>query len=405
MLDYRSTIVALGVLVGTLHVGCGDPDLPTDLRTSGPPNITTVTVMSDLENDADPDSTRTGLGRILEDATYCRIGDDKRPGLVGLPDIRVIQICPDDLQMGAMDDGKAEAVPPAWFVRVVFDQLLDPSIEDLVPVLDDKGMETGQMGTLENTQPVTLKCNGVDVAYGGDYVPNGNKQSWPLGPALFITPIAATDVPTGATCTVSVKDKVQNKHHQSAPTDHRDFTFQIAAMSFRFSDPDPGDKNDGSILLSPTSPVQLFWTAELQAGATVMSTDSKGMETMILSQLDTTKIHISSAPNLPDPSDPDGKADPAVCDGSAGTPVDPATIRAYLAGPGAVDTALVLRIDVGNDPTSPAQLDKLWEPNTTYRLTFDDGTMVSPKQGGDPGALPGATDFSLCFHTSSLPTP
>jgi hypothetical protein len=405
MLDYRSTIVAAGVVVGALHAGCTDPDLPTDLRTSGPPHVTVVTVMSDLENEADPASTRSGFGRIIEDATFCRLGDNKRPNLVGLPDIRVIQVCPDDLGMKAPDDGVAQAAPPSWFVRVVFDELLDPSIEDLVPILDASGVSTGvTRGTFQSTQPVTLKCDGVDVAYDGYYVPNGNKQSWPLGPALFVAPLSATDVKTGASCTVSVLDKVQNKARQSLAADQRSFTFQLAPMSLRFTDPDPGDKLDGSILVDPKAAVQLFWTAEIKAGVTITTPkpDPKlPKDTITLSDLDPTKVNITSAPNLNvSASNPDGDPDPTVCDGSGGTPVDPAAIRAYLGGPDATSSALVLQLDVGG-PTAQKAL--VWAPSTTYLLTFADGAAVTPKQGGNPGVLPGAKDFSLCFHTSAAP--
>lgn len=399
MLDYRTTIVA-GAVMGALHVGCSDPDLPTDLRTSGPPRVTTVTVMSDLENDADPDSTRSGIGRILEDATFCHVGDDKRPNIVDLPDIRTLQVCPDDLHMKASDDGVAQAAPPVWFVRIVFDELLDPSIEDLVPVFDTTGNQIGTRGTLERTQPVTLQCDGVNIAYTGYYVPNGNKQSWPLGPALFIQPMSATDAKTGAMCNVSILDKVQNKAHQPV-ADDRTFTFQIAPMALRpFTDPDASDPHaaDGSITLGPTDSVQLFWPAELKAGATITTPnpDPKQDDDVItLSDLDITKVNLTSGANLPS-----GDADPAVCDGTGGTPVDPLTIRAYLRGSGADTTALVLKIDAGG-PT--AQQTQVWAPNTTYLLTFSDNATVTPKQGGGPGMLPLAKDFKLCFHTTAAP--
>ncbi len=400
MLDYRSTIVAAGGFMGVLLVGCGDPDLLTNLRTSGPPNITAVTVMSDLETQVDPDSEKTGgLDRLLEDATYCRLNDNKRPALVGLPDIRTIQVCPDDLTMKAIDDGVAPAAPPVWFVRVVFDKLLDPNIEDLEPVLDGNGNPTGtQFGTLKNTQPVTLQCNGVDVAYDGYYVPNGNFQSWPLGPALFIQPLVATDVPTGASCAISLKDNIHNKQGQSVPTNQRNYTFKLAPMRFRFSDPAPDGTTDGSIGLDPTTAIGLFWTAELKAGPTVTTKDAKGMDhTIVLSDLDTTKVTLTSAPNQPD-----GTPTPGVCNGTAGSPVDPAKIRAYLRGTNPTTTALVLQLDAGGSAAGPtAQMDQLWDPNTTYLLTFA-GAQVTPKQGGDPGVLPGASDFSLCFHTTAL---
>jgi len=397
MLDYRSTIVAASAFMGALLVGCGDPDLPTDLRTSGPPNVTTVTVMSDLETSIDPSSEKTGgLDRLLEDATYCRLGDNKRPGLVGLPDIRTIQVCPDDLSMKAMDDGVAAAAPPVWFVRIVFDKLLDANIEDLVPLLDESGNPTGtNVGTLKNTQPVALRCNGVDIAYDGYYVPNGNKQSWPLGPALYIQPLAQTDAPTGASCTVSLRDNIHNKAGESVPADQRDYNFALAPMSFRFSEPAPDDTNDGSIEVASTSAIELFWTAELKAGAPLVI----GTDSFALSDLDTTKVSLKFGPNINiTPANPNGDPDPTICQGG-GSDVPSADIRAYLLGPNATTSALVLLLDDGGDPSLAAG--QLWKPTTTYRLTFADGAVVTPKQGGDPGALPGASDFSLCFHTTT----
>ena len=402
MLDYRFTIAAAGAFMGTWLVGCGDPDLPTDLRTNGPPNVTAVMVMSDLETAIDPDSEKVGtIDRFIEDATYCRLGDDKRPQLIGLQDGRTTTVCPEDLTLKAVDDGVAAGAPPVWFVRIVFDRLLDPSIEDLVPVLDPNGQPTGQVfGTLRNTQPVTLQCNGVDIAYDGDYIPNGNKESYPPGPALKIQPLAPTDAPTGASCTVSIKDNVHSKTGESVPADQRRYTFQVGPMAFRFSDPAPGDKNDGSIALTTTIPISLFFTAEVRAGATITTDkDTPDETTITLSRdLDPAQVNLISGANLPN-----GQANPAVCGGTGDT-VPPDKIRVYLLGPDPLSTALVLQVDAGGDPAGPtAQMKQLWEPSTTYLLTFADGAAVPAKQGGDPAALPGAADFSLCFHTLPLP--
>jgi len=391
MLDYRSTLVAAGAFMGTLFVGCGDPDLPTDLRTSGPPNVTAVTVMTDLKTAIDPDGP---LERFVEDATFCRLNDDKRPGLVGLDaESTTLQVCPVDLAMKAMDEGVAPAAPPAWFLRIVFDKLLDPSIEDLEPVLDESGMPTGMVfGTLKNTQPVTLRCNDVEIAYDGHYVPNGNKESWPLGPNLTIQPLTPTDAPTGATCTVSIRDNVHNKSGQPVPPEQRSYTFKLAPMSFRFSNPDLDEKQvAGEIGLDPRNPIELFFSAELKV--------TGKLGNLLLSDLDLSKVKLISAPNV------DGKPDANVCKGN-GTAVDPAQIRAYLRGVNATTEALVLRLDAGGtiDPTHPDQVKQSWLPNTTYQLTFLDGAAVTPKQGGDAGALPGASDFSLCFHTTDLPS-
>ena len=394
MLDYRSTVAA-AAFAGAVLVGCSDPDLPTDLRTSGPPNVTVVTVMSDQETAIDPNPQ--GIGRIVETATYCRIGDNKRPSIVGLPDIRTITVCPEDLSKPAEENGTAGAVPPSWFVRIVFDKLLDAKIEDLVPVLDANGIQTGTIGTFRGpnmTQPVTLQCNGVDVPYDGYYVPNGNRQSWALGPALFVTPMSATSVPTGASCKVSIKDVVHNKAGESVPTDQRDYTFKILPMKLRFSVPDPGDGEPGKIAQDPTAPINFFFTGALKVGGTL----GTGGGALSLTTLDPTKVTITSAPNLGVTMDnPDGDPNTAVCDGSAGTAVPSVNIRSYLDGTAGATTALVMDLDVGG-PTADGDP---WEGSTTYLVKFAAGAGVAPAQGGADGALP--TDFSLCFHTTAAP--
>ena len=388
MLDYRSTVAAT-VFAAAMLVGCSEPDLPTNLRTSGPPNVTTVTVLSDEETPDDPNPL--GSGRIIETATYCRIGDNKRPGIVGLPDIRTITVCPLDLSKPADDNGDAPAVPPAWFVRIVFDKLLDAKIEDLVPVLDDAGVQTGTIGTLRNTQPVTLQCNGVDVPYDGYYVPNGNLSSYPLGVALFIQPDDPTSVPTGADCKVSIKDIVHNKAGQSVPTDQRDFTFKIAPMHLRFSVPAPGDDDPGKITQDPTAPIQFWFNAALKQGTKVGD--------ITPTNLDTTKVTITSAPNTGiSMDDADGKGNTMLCDGTiVGTPVPATDIRAYIDGDAGDSTALIMDLDVGGQ-TAP---DLLWAGATTYLVKFAANAAVSPSQGGADAALP--TDFSLCFHTTAAP--
>jgi len=390
MLDYRST-VATAILAGALLVGCTDPEQRTDLRTSGPPNITAVTVLSDLETASDPDPL--GIGRIVETATFCRLNDEKRPGLVGLPDIRVVQLCPDDLSRPAVELGVAEATPPIWFVRIVFDKLLDATIEELVPELDTTGNPTGDMvGSFKHTKPVVLTCDGDEIPYDGYYVPNGYNGSWPPGPALFIQPLDPTSVPTGASCTVTVNDNVHSKKDRmSVPGDQRNYQFKIGPMAFRFSDPDQADAVDGKIVQDPRTGVDLFWTAALDEGDQVGPENPK----VTLSKIDRNQIKIVSGPNLNvGETNRDGDPDPAVCNGTGGAPVDPETIRAYLRGSVPTTTALIMRLDLrgGAAPMATA-----WAPRTTYRIAFAPGTTVATKQHGPDGTIP--DDFQLCFHT------
>jgi hypothetical protein len=371
MLVYRSTVAA-ALFASGLLVGCTAPDQPTDLRKDGPPNITTVTVMTDLRTPVDPHRPSLG-GRLYESATFCRLNDEKRPSLVGLPDFSTLQICPEDRSKPAEELGAAEGSPALWFARVVFDKLLDPTIEELIPQLDAMNKPTGvTLGSLKNTQPVTLKCNGVDVPYDGYYVPNGNSISYPLGPALFIQPLIAASVPTGATCEVGLKDMVHNKAGESVPSDQRTYQFKIAPMELRFSSPDPSDDDPGVIEQDPTAAVKFFWTAAVKAVPVVSD------------------INIFEAPNLNGGADPDL----SVC-GTGGTAVATTDIVVGQDGAVAATTALILDLSV-KDPADPKHT---WKEKTTYRVDIGSNAKVTPNQGGADGTFP--ADFSLCFHTTA----
>jgi hypothetical protein len=188
---------------------------------------------------------------LSESATYCRKGDDKRPSLVGLPDNSTKQVCPID--GSEVKNGVIDAYPQGWFVRVMFDELLDPSIEDLTEILDDNGQPTGTYsGSIAASHPVSLKCTGVsgamvDVPYDGYYSPAGNNVTWPLGPSLVIKPNLPATVPTTAMCQVSLNDNIYDKNdHVQVPTDQRGpYTFQIARIKVASISPADGDMVDG----------------------------------------------------------------------------------------------------------------------------------------------------------------
>jgi len=380
MLVYRFTI-ATATCMAALLVGCTDPDLPTDLRRNGPPNVTTVTVMGDL------------VHQFLETATFCRINDAKRPGLVGLPDISTLQVCPDDLAMPAEFADVAEAAPQQWWVRVVFDRLLDPDIEDLVPELDSRGNPTDMiMGTLRNTQPVILKCNDVEVPYDGYYVPDGNRNSWPLGPALYIQPLAPENVATGASCTVALKNNIHSKSGESVPVDQRDYRFKTAAMALLASNPAPADSEDGKFLLDVDQPVKFTFTAGLASTMlTIPGTNLKVLASSVLPA----QVQLFSGPNAGvTVNNPNGSANPAVC-GGGGDPVSSAKIHALVGG----DTgegALRLQIDARGSTSTGSKA--MWDPSTTYRLRFDPAARVSAAQRGETRFPDG---FELCFHTTA----
>ena len=222
-------------------VGCTDPAQKTDLRPAGPPEVLAVLVMNDA------------AGNLSEGTTFCKVGDSFRPGLDNTVDGVGHQLCPDDLSMGV--DELTDANPTNWYVRVMFDELLDPNVEDLVPILDATGMDTGTVaGTLANTQPFTLQCqsvNGgtlVDIPYDGYYSPAGNKISWPVGPSLVVVPSSPSLVATQSECQITLKDNIKDKDGNPVPADQRGpYKFKIAPVAAIAADTAPadGDKVDG----------------------------------------------------------------------------------------------------------------------------------------------------------------
>ena len=211
-------------------IACGDPEARTDLRPEGDPEVLAVLVLND------------SVSGLYEAATYCAVGDEKRPGLVGLPDFTTQQICPDNLSEPA--PMVADASPDTFYVRIMFDELLDPNIEDLIEVLDDDGQPTGTFeGSLARTQPVTLKCTGVDnalhdVPYDGYYSPSGNKVTWPLGPSLVIKQTGEFVIPTNANCEVTLKDNITDKNGNPVPAEQRGpFKFKVSGIKPLVIDP------------------------------------------------------------------------------------------------------------------------------------------------------------------------
>jgi len=219
-----------------LAVGaCSDPVQRTDLRPDGPPDVLAVMIMDDAAN---------GLS---ETATYCRKSDDKRPSLVGLPDGSTKQICPVDGSevKGAVHD----AYPQGWFVRIMFDELLDPNVEELTQIVDADGNPTGTYsGSIANTKPVTLQCqsvNGnalVDIPYDGYYSPSGNSVTWPLGPSLVIKPNSPALVATQSECQVTIKSNVLDKDGNPVPDAQKGpYKFKIAPVALVTADTAPAD--------------------------------------------------------------------------------------------------------------------------------------------------------------------
>jgi hypothetical protein len=228
----QGTITLLGFAIGA----CDAPVANTDLRPDGDPEVLTVMLFNDAENG------------VLEGATFCKVNDNKRPGLVNVTSVGLSeQVCDEDLAMPATE--VTDAIPTAWHARVMFDELLDPDVEALVEILDPtSGMGTGIFeGHIKDTKPVTIKCNNVDVPYDGYYDPSGNNVTWPVGPSLFIQPTALQDIPTGAECVLTINDSVVDKDGNKVPTGQAadpNYKWQVAALELTATDPAapaPGD--------------------------------------------------------------------------------------------------------------------------------------------------------------------
>jgi len=234
---------ALSAAAGVLVLGaCNDPEQNTDLRPEGPPDVLAVLVLTD------------STAQLVESATYCRTDDDKRPTTVGLPDFTLASICDEDMTKPA--DMVTSAYPDGWYVRIMFDELLDPDVEELIELLDpdtDQGTDT-YTGTIANTQPVILECESVaggfvEVPYDGYYSPAGNAVTWPLGPALVIKPDEPRAIATGKMCRVTLRDNVTDKSGNAVPADQRGpYPFRIAPITPILMSPADGDEVDALAL-------------------------------------------------------------------------------------------------------------------------------------------------------------
>lgn len=230
MFAHRTIGVAAATLGVLILVACEAPDQNTDLRPEGPPEVLAVLVMSDASF------------QLVETATYCKSGDELRPTLVGLPDFTTQQVCPDE----GDPEPVTNAYPDGWYVRIMFDELLDPSIEELTPVIDAAtGLETGSFtGSIAATRPVILQCRSVvnnqfvNVDYDGYYSPSGNRVTWPVGPSLVIKPNDPTLVATNTECQVTLTGSVLDKQGEAVPESQRGpYTFSIAPITVLLMDP------------------------------------------------------------------------------------------------------------------------------------------------------------------------
>jgi hypothetical protein len=336
---------------------CTDPEERSDLRPSGAPEVLTVLVSNDE-------------GGVNEPATFCKTSDNKRPGLVpaAITAGADAQICPEDLAMGAPE--VEDAVPLAWYVRVQFDELLNPDIEELLPIPDSDLFE----GSLAKSQPVVLSCGGVNVPYDGYYNPSGNNITWPLGPSLFIAPLDATTIPTSSDCTLMLKpDVIVDKDGEKVPAAQvGPYTFKIAPMKFVGSDPAAPRDAAKPATVAPEDPLLVTFNAQVDVGSLDVA------EVTIL------EIVLPSAT--------------AKC-------TDADVIAAGIPRVAAISAA-------DKDPTSiaisdaAAGTDLAFEPEKTYVVTFAAGAKVLQDiANGGEVTLPTPDKLTICFKTDEISPP
>ncbi|MBX3161098.1 MAG: hypothetical protein KF773_34375 [Deltaproteobacteria bacterium] len=316
---------------------------------------------------------------LIETATFCRTNDAKRPTIVGLPDFSTTQVCDDDASKGA--DKVMDAVPTTWFVRVMFDELLDPRVEDLIEVISpETNLPDGTYdGTIANTRPVVLRCGGNEIDYDGYYSPSGNNVTWPLGPSLFIQPADLSTVATSSECTLEIRDIVRDKTGESVPMASRTgYSWNIAPLELTASAPAPAEEPGDEEEITPDAPLVLTFNGFINAAS-----------------LAAAEVTIKEAPLAGDGSADCAAAAAAtrVADGQIaigpdgdGLSINVNIRNAAVACPGAM---------AGDPPVACA-----WNPERTYLIEFAPGNEVADQAGGT-ASLPEAAAYSLCFTTSA----
>ncbi len=353
----------LAVTACVLGLGaCTAPTANTDLRPAGPPEVLTVLASDDASGDG-----------IIETATFCKLNDAKRPGLIPANPDGPAQVCDDDLKMGT--DEVADVVPVGWYVRFQFDELLNPKIEELLPILDSKGNDTGTFkGSLAGTQPVTITCGGVDIAYDGYYNPSGNSFTWPVGPSLFITPNDTSTIPAGTECQVTLKpDVVADKDGNHVPADQLGpYKFKIADLALASTDPAAPKDPDKPSTINATAPLIVTFNATVELAS--------------LLPAEVTPLSIVTS-----------------CTDTTGGVASTVTIAAHLVDPKDATSVDQTSIEISDAAGAPATAEKpknAWLTSTTYLITFAAGADVKDLAGAT-ATLPAAKDLTICFKTET----
>ncbi len=379
--------------VAAAATACTNPAEPSDLR-GGPPDVLAVVVNS---HDSRPPcggsnqaTCSNAPGQPIENATYCKTPDDKRPELVGTIDVTTLQVCPADANTNATEitdaffgitantqNAQGGLVTPVsgWYARIMFANLLDPNIEDLIPNINPTTMQPDGTftGTLANTQPITLTCGTTAVQYDGYYSPSGNSLSYPVGPSLFIAPLDATAVPGGTECSIMVKSTVKNKAGITVPSSELGpYKFKITQVSLTSSTPSCAGNLAGCAMGDLTMPTTLdAGGSATDMGAAVVLTFDGAVNFMSLAATD---VVLEEA---------------ADCMGGAPVVNRTAAVSMDVA-PNAIDIT---------DGTTGLPANQTFELGKTYILTFKSGVTVKDAAGGMSMPLPGPSDFTVCFKT------
>jgi Bacterial Ig-like domain len=239
-----SGLLALAPLA--LAAGCSDPELASELDSDGPPEVTEVNVMSDSA-DTDPNGTAG------EAATFCRPGEEFKVSTFYCPEQRDGTDAP--IPGDRAKDPVTDATPASLQLRVIFSELLDPSVETLI---EENGVVVG--GTLADTLPFTLTCAGDEVPYDGWLDPGGSHLSFPPGPSLVVAPSEYVAAGT-SDCQLEIKPGIiTDKDGEEVPDgDLGPYEFGLASMAFRESA--PADEDEG---VDPTSTISITFNAPVQ---------------------------------------------------------------------------------------------------------------------------------------------
>jgi hypothetical protein len=335
---------------------CTAPNEHTDLRPDGAPEVLAVLASDDA----------SGAG-VTETATFCKLNDNKRPGLIPADPDGPAQVCPDDFSKPA--DEVTDTVPVGWYIRFQFDELLNPNIEELVAIKDAQGKDTGLFkGSLDNTQPVTITCGGVDVPYGGYYDPSGNSFTWPVGPSLFVAPNDTSTIAAGSECQIALKaDVVADKDGQHIPADQLGpYKFKIADLTLASTSPAAPDDPTKPETISPASALVATFNATIDVASL-----AAGEVTMNIV---------------------------ASCDATPSVPGQTVLIKKDANDPTSID------ISDAAGPANPTTDDPAnhdaWVHGSTYLITFAAGADVKDLAGAT-ATLPAADKLSICFQTGT----